>query len=287
MENEVVRMKKTSHLFSAYFLWLIRLIALCPLYLLLTGYRLPFLSGYTDILYLIVFIFLFAFAVLPLRTKWYHSLKESQERISWNLLTRYSVSRLIRGTIWGIPFLAGAVFLIYGFNGMDFKSFLNPIQALGSIVSNGSSTIDKGLVLCFLILILFGFIYAFGWWRDTPSDYLLDSKGGFFHRGNHYRKVHRNTLIKNVLVQFLIWLPAIVLYIMVFMLYIRKNLTLSNGVFSAISSLNTLLKTPLPPLVIAELIAVLFFVHVPTYLIRKQRMAAMICNPEEKQSDAP
>ena len=75
-------------------------------------------------------------------------------------------------------------------------------------------------------------------------------------------------------------------YFLVFVLYLLKNLSLSNGIFAAISSMNAILKTPLPPMVFAELAAVLFLVHIPTYWLRKRRMAGIISALEEKDSDA-
>ena len=202
--------------------------------------------------------------------------------------------RFLRGLIWGLPFLIWfgyclhyyitnkALQEIQGFNVM-WKPVMNLAGLLGQ-----EPDLMLGLAVVFLILLLLGLIFAYGWWRNEMLDCLpirsleLDQ---CFRWACRIRRHHRKEVIKTTLVNILLTLPAVVGFLVIFIAYIRAKIDLSRGLIYFFAKLPQLLfdlldniialQNPFPQKYMLLLGALMVLVYLPLCLIRKMRIAAL------------
>lgn len=250
---------------------LVRAAALLPLALpMLTGQPLPLPGGavwaLTGLLYLLL--------VIPMR---FHGgeilryLSGPQEKKPaggkpyWFWL-RSGLLRVGRGLLWGLPFLFCVGYFVYGHWHMPFPDMWAPVLAL---TLPGSAAIVLASAL----------LFAYGWWRDLPMEYLparhlAPGEVLFFTR--RIRRRDGDLLRKNTAVNMLLALPALAGFLAVLTPYVLGLLPASGDVQTLILSLQTLLRQPLPAGQTAALAAVYFALYVPLCLIRKLRSAVLV-----------
>ena len=265
-----------------------RLAALCPLIFALVDTRLPFAGKNSAIVWCALSVILYALVVMPARSQGYTALRryaggKVRRNVGWMKRVRFGLLRLVRGTAWGIPFWALAIYFVWGYNSKDsLNLFLRPLMDLGALVAReGDSTIDKGVILYLAVTLFAGLVYAFGWWLDTAADYLDPSGRELFRSGRGLMKAHFGRFLMRVFSQGLLLLPGVALLLGILLMYFKGQITLDQGAFSALNSAILLMKKPLPGSVTVYLAAAFLIVYVPLCLIRKARMAQMVCSLEK------
>jgi len=195
------------------------------------------------------------------------------------------ILRHLRGILWGLPFLACMFYLLVLRKFLDVKTFEAPIHWLAMTLA-GKSVSDTGTGNMFLALVvigcvigLFGLLFAYGWWRDLPVEFMPVRSIGTqktFHWSRRIRKRHGKELRANAVVNILLCVPAVAGVLAVMGPYVAKNVDLSLSRDIVLSLVLRLLRQPLPRLQLIELAGVFAVLYAPFCLIRKARDAALI-----------
>ena len=191
---------------------------------------------------------------------------------------KMGLARWGHGCVWGLPFLACAGYLAYGWAHLPFTAMWMPVQEAARLIGREPG-LAAGLPVAGALLALFTALFAYGWWRLLPAEYLpirhLDvRKAWFFLRRARTRG--RKQLRRNALVNMLLSLPAILGFAAVLGQYVRSRISLSVSPELIVASLMRLLKTPLPGKTAAEMAAVFLVLYLPLMILRKMRSAVLV-----------
>ena len=207
---------------------------------------------------------------------------------------KVEVMRFLRGLIWGLPFLVWFGYCLHYYvtnkalqEVQGFNVMWKPVMNLATLLGQ-EPDLMLGLAIVFLILLVLGLIFAYGWWRNEMLDYLpirsmeLDR---CFRWAGRMRRHHRREVLKNTLINILLTLPAVVLILIVFIAYVRSKIDMSRGMLYFFAKLPQLLfdlldkfialQNPFPQKYMFLLGAILALVYLPLCVFRKMRIAAL------------
>ena len=234
---------------------------------------------------IVLFCLIWALAIIPLRC-WSgekmrrmffshrHPQGDSSPYQKW-LVT--GLMRFARGLLRGIPFLACAGYFVIGYSALSVTDMWRPIQNLPTLLGMQPS-LQTGLIMAGIVTALFALLFAYGWWRDMPVEYLpIRSQGAekTLRWARRMRRHHPDTLRKNALINALWALPGIVGLGAAIVPYVLGKIDFS-GAMSLTSSLKKLTQDGLPRNALIVLAAVFFLIYIPLCLYRKMRNAAVV-----------
>ena len=186
--------------------------------------------------------------------------------------------RYARGILWGLPFLAGMVYFTVFRRTLDAKTFWMPVRNF-AVLAGQEANLGTGLLVTLALMTVCGLMYAYGWWRDLPVEYLpvrsLETKQTF-HWSCRIRKKHGKEMRGNALVNFFLGLPALIGLGAVLTPYVRANVDFSLSADLMVTQILRLLRTPLPTAELLKLAAVGAVLYVPFWIFRKTRSAALM-----------
>lgn len=183
-----------------------------------------------------------------------------------------------RGILWGLPFLAGAGYFLYGKAQMSYTDMWQPVQYLAVLVGK-EPNIGTGGAVAVVLLALFAVVFAYGWWRDLPVEYMpVRSLGTVrsLHWSKRIRKKHKKELCGNAVVNILLSVIPAAAAVAVLVPYVLSRVDFSLSMDMVANLLLRLLKAPLPRTQILELLAVLALLYLPLCVLRKVRNAALM-----------
>lgn len=186
--------------------------------------------------------------------------------------------RYARGILWGLPFLADVVYFTVFRSRLDVKTFWMPIRSL-AVLAGQSPNIDTGFLVTVVLMLIFGLLFAYGWWRDLPVEYLPARSLGpkkTLHWSRRILKKHRKAMCMNTLINFFLGLPAWIALGAVLVPYAMGSVDFTLGPEMVLSQVLRLLRASLPRNVILMLAGVVLLVYVPLWLLRKTRNTALI-----------
>ena len=185
--------------------------------------------------------------------------------------------RYARGILWGLPFLGAIGYLVIGQKTLPFNTMWQPVQALGRLI--GEASLKNGLPVAGALMVLLGLLFAYGWWRDLPMEYLparhLGARKTLWH-AKAARKRGRKTLMKNAGANALLSLPALIGWGAVLVPYVTENVRFSGNPQIMIAGFTRLLKAPLPAERVYGLLAVFIVLYLPLCILRKMRNAVAV-----------
>ena len=226
---------------------------------------------------------LYAFLVIPLRFRAGETLRfcsspRQREPRGGRPYVNWLKTGLIRwgwGLLWGLPLLLCVGYFVYGWSNLPFNTMWMPVLAL--------TLPGAGALLVFFLLL-----FAYGWWRGMPTEYLParhlgPGKTAFFRR--RVRVMGRKTLLKNAGVNALLTLPALAGFVGVLIPYVKSGLPPSSNMQLIISGALRLLRTPLPAAQARQLLAVFLLLYLPLCVLRKMRCAVIVRRLSREVSD--
>ena len=264
----------------------LRVLALSPLFLSSAlGGKLPlWLSlAFALALYIALVIPMRFWAREKMRRLFYTRNLPQRKRNPYEKWLKTGLLRYLRGILWGLPFLAGFLYFVIGYKTLDAQTFEQPIHFLAMLLNGDpespTGNVTLALVIIFGLLAVFGLLFAYGWWRDLPLEYLpVRSLGAVksLHWSRRILKKYRGQMRKNTCVNFLLALPAAVGVgaVLVFYLISKVDFSLSSKV--VFNLLLRTLRSPLPRPQLLELGAVLLVLYLPLWVYRKTRNAALM-----------
>ena len=190
-----------------------------------------------------------------------------------------------RGLLWGIPFLAGFFYFVIGYSVLDAKTYEAPIHWLAMLLegkaptATGAGNVTLAMILIVCLMAFFACLFAYGWWRDLPVEYLpVQSIGTWksFRWAKRIRKSNENEMRGHAAVNMLLTLPALIGFGAVAVLYVREKIDFSLPMQIVLNRVKNLLNNPLPTAQILQLIAVFVILYLPFCVLRKMRNAALI-----------
>ena len=191
--------------------------------------------------------------------------------------------RYLRGILWGLPFIACAVYFIVLRSILPYHTWITPVHWLAMLLAgnpeDGLGNVSLAWGLIGGLVVLFGLLFAFGWWRDLPFEYLPVRSIGTSNTvrwSRRIRKKHRKEMFGNVCVNFLLSLPAILGFSTVGWLYIMNKVRFTYGVDVIFTDVMHLFQEPVPQLVLLELLGVFAVLYLPFCIWRKCRNAALM-----------
>ncbi len=186
--------------------------------------------------------------------------------------------RYARGILWGIPFLAGLVYFTVFRRTLDAKTFWMPVRNLAVLVGQ-EANLGTGMLVTLFLMIVFGLMFAHGWWRDLPIEYLpvrsLEAMKTL-HWSRRIVKNHKKEIRRNTFQNFLLSLPVLIGLGAVLVPYVRANVDFSVSADMTATQILRLLRTPLPTAELLKLAAVAAVLYVPFWIFRKTSNAALI-----------
>ena len=183
-----------------------------------------------------------------------------------------------RGMLWGLPFLAGAVYFTVFRARLDVKTFWTPIQSLALIVGQ-EPNIGTGFTVALVLMLIFGLLFAYGWWRDLPFEYLpVRSLGAVktMHWSRRILKNYRKEMRKNTAVNIALALPAWIGLGAALVPYVLESVDFSLSPDKMLSQMLRLLRSPLPTRVLVMMGDVVLLLYVPLWILRKTRNTVLI-----------
>ena len=199
----------------------------------------------------------------------------------YGMFFRRGLGRILRGLAYGWPFFLLAGLWYYGYHILNFKAFYTCLKNLGAFF--GGRT-DAGLFAFGGFMLLSILLYAFGWWRYTPIDYMAPDAA--FTEGRRElvknRRIYTLILLRNILML----LPSLALWAAVIIMYFRERITWSGSALSLLQDFSETMKSALPGTIILRLVFILVVVHVPLCTLRKFRYAEAVCALERDDQTA-
>ena len=229
-------------------------------------------------LYIAVVIPLRFWAREKMRRIFYTRNAPSRKRNPYKKWLLTGLARYGRGILWGLPFLAGLGYFLYGKSGMSYTDMWQPVQGLARLVGQ-EPNIGTGGAIAGGLMLVFGLLFAYGWWRDLAVEYMPVRSIGTqksFHWSRRLRKKHGKELRGNTAVNFLLSLPAVIGAGAVLVPYVMSKVDFSLSMDLIFNLLLRLLRTPLPKMQQVELIGVLVLLYLPLWIFRKTRNAALM-----------
>ena len=260
-------------------LFLGRLAAFSPLLAARSGLLpLPDWQAWTLVfpLYILAVIPLRFWARERLRRLFYTHRHHSHHQSPWPKWLQCGLLRYGRGLLWGLPFLLGAGYFLYGKSNMSYTDMWQPIQNLAALIGKEPS-IGVGAPIALALLALAALLFAWGWWLDMPAEYLHVRSlkaGEVFRWSRHIRKNRRGEMIKTALGNALLSLPALIGAGAVLVPYVTEKVDFSLRSDLVFNLLLRLLRSPLPQKQVLALGAVFLLLYAPLFLLRKTRNAA-------------
>ncbi len=258
---------------------LLRLAALAPMLLSkMLGGKLP------DELAIAGCVVIYIFAVIPMRfwarqkmrRVYYSRSAHSRKKNVYSTWLKTGLLRYLRGILWGLPFLACMGYFTIARKILDVHTFNIPIHWLIERL-NGKATLAYLIIAG--VLLLFALLFAYGWWRDLPFEYLPVRSIGTkktLHWSRRILKKHRGEMRKNTFVNALLSIPAWVGFAAVLALYAMKSVNFSLNIELVLRQLLKLLNEKVPQVVLLELLAVFAVLYLPLCVYRKSRNAALM-----------
>lgn len=250
------------------------------------GGRLP------DVLALLTGAAVYVFLLIPLRfwarqkirrVYYRHSQKSKRQSNAYSRWLSTGLLRYFRGLLWGLPFIACVVYFTVFRTILDATTFEMPIHWLAMLLAgnpeNGTGNVNLATWLIAALVALFGLLFAYGWWRDLPFEYLPVKSIGptkTVHWSRRILKKHRREMLGNTCVNFMLSLPAILGFGAVIGLYVLDKVNFSYGLTVVFTQLRRLFTEPVPQLVLLELLAVFAVLYLPLCIYRKCRNAALM-----------
>ena len=196
--------------------------------------------------------------------------------------------RCARGMAWGLPFLFCVGYFIYGMKYLPFNKMWQPVQNLAQLVGQEPSLIT-GMIIAGIATVIFAVIFAWGWRRDLPMEYLPVrhlGPGKACRVSAQARKKGKRLLLRTTAVNFLLSLPALVGCAAVLAPYIGEHVFFSGNPQIVLGSLKQLMKTPLPMEQWVELLLVFLLLYLPFLILRKMRNAVAVRRLTRELNDA-
>lgn len=257
---------------------LARLLALLPL--LLPGRFLPAWAAY------LLAGLMVCLLVLPARFRAgeqlrYCSAPRQEKPRGGRPCLRWLRSGLARGglgCLWGLPFLSCVGYFLYGKANLPFNAMWMPVQQLARLRGREPG-LAAGLPVAGALVAVFAALFAYGWWRLLPMEYLPVrhlgwKKSRFFcHRA---RVRGRGALVNNTLVNALLTLPALAGFTVVLGRYVLSRISLSSSPELILASFMRLMRQPLPREEVVALAGVFFLLYLPLAIYRKMRCAVVV-----------
>ncbi|MBR6524837.1 MAG: hypothetical protein IKT57_02570 [Clostridia bacterium] len=256
---------------------LLRVVALAPVVCALAGLKVPFLGAYNTAVMAAISAVMYLFLVMPLRFKAYQMVAvegAGYAAASYGVCVAAALRRVVAGLLWGLPFIASAGLWFYAFNGMEMPDFFKILTALGNLVGG---RFDAGIVLWVGGILVFGLLFAYGWWYNMPKDYAPLDKGvrHAFKRAGKMRAKNGGKFVKNALINMLLTLPSLILMAAKLAMHYVGSINFSMGAMAAAQQLMNALTDALPKETLVYLAVVVLLVHVPLCVIRKIRNAVL------------
>lgn len=243
-------------------------------------------------LFLTAFMLIAALAILPFRFLYGEKLRAYLRRddraeksgvpyVKW---LQGGCMRLLRGLLWGLPFLAGFGYFVWlmeneNMSFTEVGQFFARIAAFFSFFSADGGLTARGMMLYFSALLLFALLFALGWRRDMALEYLdVRSSGirGILRQNREIITRARGAIARGMVENLLLSLPALVLLALVIYPYLHANIRISENPLMTVRNLKKLLMQPPPLRTMLLLAADFLFVYLPLCVVRKMRNAVLI-----------
>lgn len=225
---------------------------------------------------------------------------------------RTGLLRYFRGLLWGVPLFALLVFLGTRapewyeqiMHGEDAVKYMQRIQLWAGLIGKEPSTIvglAVGAGVALLAAALLALLFAYGWWRDMPVEYLPSRSVGpekTIRWARHIRRNHRRELIPHALLNMALFIPGVAAvavvayrYLIVVKKYLNSFLTTVTqaGIYETVAmvrkDLGGLIRGwPMPTRnQLLALGVVLLIVWLPLCIFRKMRNASLIADMMKKE----
>ncbi len=186
--------------------------------------------------------------------------------------------RYLRGMLWGIPFLACIAYFAVFVRILDAKTFWMPVRSLAVVVGQ-EPNITTGLLVTLGLMALLGLLFAYGWWRDLPVEYLPVRCLGTvktLHWSRRIRKRHRGAMWKNLIVNIFLSLPFWIGLVAVLAPHVKSSVDFSLSADMVLAQVTRLFKEPLPTKTLLMIGGTVLFLYVPFWIFRKTRNAALM-----------
>ena len=199
-------------------------------------------------------------------------------RFPYGSFFRTGLIRYALGLLWGLPFLLAASYLVYGWRHLPFNEMWAPVMSLAGILGR-EGDFGAGLLLSAVLLVLFALLFAYGWWRLMPTEYLpVRSLPAFraVREASAIRRKGARSWPGHILTQALLSLPAIIAGAAVLLPYIKNSLPDTTEWRLLLTALVRLLQSPLPLRQALLLTAVFLLLYLPLAVFRKLRNARAV-----------
>ena len=220
-----------------------------------------------------------------MRRQFYTRHMPRKKRNPYERWLKTGLLRYLRGILWGLPFIVsfGYVFICYYV--LDGKTYWQPFHWLGNLLAGKSAAaLDGGnvglaLVIVFALIIVFALLFAYGWWRDLPMEYLpVRSLGTVksLHWSKRILKKYRGQMRKCTFVNALLCLPALIGAGIVLVPYVKERINFSLGAETVFATALRTLRSSLPTTQLLALAVVALALYLPLCVFRKTRNAALM-----------
>ena len=135
------------------------------------------------------------------------------------------------------------------------------------------------ILLGFALLLIFGMIFALGWWRDLPMEYLPARRLGSWGVNQYAQKVRaraQGKMAHNMLGNMLLSLPAMIGALAVIVPYILDHIRITGNKLMLLQGILRVIKSPLPGMQIILLALVFLLLYLPCCALRKMRNAVLV-----------
>lgn len=192
--------------------------------------------------------------------------------------------RFFRGVAWGLPFLACAGFWLwfagYGMEFLPFSQLGQVMQRFSFLLGQGESVVN-GVLIALGLTAASALLFARGWLRDMPAEYLPVRRMRPVEVRGHCAKVRRRSktelsLARNAVGNAAYFLLSLAGFALALIPYASQNLRVSSDPMQMLFGVLRLLKKPLPTDVALELAAAFLLLYLPLCALRKMRNAVCV-----------
>ena len=267
---------------------LIRAAVLAPLLLsVMWGGKLPLwlAAAGSAALYIFLLIPMRFWARQKMRRVYYTRSHHTKHRDFYGKWLATGLLRYLRGILWGLPFIAIALYFTVGRRVLLVKTFEAPISWLAHLLSADPESPTGNMPLALGIIgglaVVFALLFAYGWWRDLPFEYLPVGSIGTkktVHWSRRILKKHRSEMRKTTLGNAFLTLPAILGFGAVLGMYVMQKITFTSNMSLNLlmAQVRRLFSEPLSQLTLLELLGVFVVLYLPLCVYRKCRNAALM-----------